>query len=99
MQQNVGGQLHRIVPAKILEIEERQRPVRPAQAVVEAEIGRNEAAPFLREFGVKIKAGCRRRCARLRALDGEPRRDGIINEINQFMLVARRLSRKRAKRP
>ena len=88
MQQNIGGELHRIVPAKILEIEERQRPVRPSQAVVEAEIGRNEAAPFLREFGVKSKAGCRHRATRLRALDGEPRRDGIINKINQFMLVA-----------
>ena len=88
MQHDIGGELHRIVPAKILEIEERQCPVRLSQAIVEAEIRRNEAAPFLREFGVKSKAGCRHRCKRLRALDGEPRRDGIINEINQFMLIA-----------
>ena len=73
MQQNIGGELHRIVPAKILEIEERQRPVRPSQAVVEAEIGRNEAAPFLREFDVKSKASCRHRLKRLPALGGEPR--------------------------
>ena len=88
MQQNIGGQLHRIVPAKILEIEERQRPIRPSQAVVKAEIGRNEAAPFLREFGVKSKAGCCHRAMRLRALDGEPRRDRIINKINKFILSA-----------
>ena len=48
MQQDVGGQLHRIVPAEILEVDERQRPVRAAQAVVEAEVGRDEAPPFLR---------------------------------------------------
>lgn len=65
MQHNIGGELHGIVPAKIFEIEERQRPVRPSQAVVEAEVGRNEAAPFLREFGVKSKAGRRHHMQRL----------------------------------
>src|SRR5580704_1610615 len=71
MQQNIGGEFHRIVPAKILEIEERQRPVRPSQAVVKAEIGRNEAAPFLREFDVKSKAGRLRFATPIQALRGE----------------------------
>src|SRR5580693_1518308 len=86
MQHNIGGELHRIVPAKIFEIEERQRPVRPSQAVVEAEIGRNEAAPFLREFDVKSKAGRRHRSMRLGALEGEPWRDIFINKINKLSL-------------
>ena len=56
---------------------------------MEAEIGRNEAAPFLREFGVKIKAGCRHRaCALSGSRSASRRRDGIINKINQFPLVA-----------
>ena len=68
MQQDIRSQLHRIVPAEILEIDECQRPIAAAQTVVEAKIGRNEAAPFRREFAVKIKAGRRQRPRRCQAL-------------------------------
>src|SRR5581483_7115127 len=48
MQQDIGRQLHGIVPAEILEVDERERSVRAAQAVVKAEIGGDQTAPFLR---------------------------------------------------
>ena len=83
MQQNIGSELHRIVPAEIFEIDERQRSIRPAQAVVEAEIRRNKAAPFLREFGGEIKA---LPSARTRlASRGIPGRDGILKEISSSL--------------
>src|SRR3954466_6668665 len=55
MQHNIGGHLHGIIPAKILEIDEGQGTIRVAEAVVKPEIRRNEAASFLREFSGKIK--------------------------------------------
>src|SRR5258708_30779067 len=54
---------------------------------MEAEIGRNEAAPFLREFGVKSKAGRGYAMLRIPALYGNPIRDRIVNEINKFMII------------
>src|SRR3984893_2412712 len=68
MQQDIGGQLHRIIPAKIFEINEGQGSVRAANAVVEPEIRRNEAPLFLREFRGKIKPPGVQACPRL----GEP---------------------------
>src|SRR6266540_2667093 len=88
MQQEISGQFHGIVPAKILEIDERQRPVASAQAVVEAEIGGHEAAPFLREFSCKIKAGRRHLGARLLASLHRGRQNSVFNKINKFRLVS-----------
>src|SRR5215471_15386911 len=42
MQQDIGGQFHRVIPAKVLEINECQRAIRPAQAVVKAEVRRHK---------------------------------------------------------
>ena len=98
MQQDIGRQFHRIVPAEILEVDERQRPVRAAQAVVKAEIGRHQASPFLRAVRRKIKAGGRHAAFARADLAREGRDDDIVQESLQFGLARDRLEPRQPRR-
>jgi hypothetical protein len=53
---------------------------------MKAEIGWNEAAPFLREFAVKIKAGFDRQFSRRRGPIRELRRQRMLKEIKKFLI-------------
>ena len=65
MQKDIGCQLHRVVPAEILEVKKSQRSVRSAQAIVKTEIGRHKATLFLWQHGIEVKAICAHSPARL----------------------------------
>ena len=57
MVQYVSGQLHRIIPAEVFEVDENERSVRKPQTIVKAEIGRNQGPFFLWQHGPEVKAG------------------------------------------
>src|SRR5215467_7394887 len=59
MMENIGHELHRIIPTEIFEVEKRERSVGAAQTVVEAEIRWHQVLLFLWEESCEVKFGRR----------------------------------------